>query len=67
MMNFTEKTVNGVFGSVVVLENGVELYPDDWNGEVFTVDGKSYKPVVEPDELDDGEVLQWKTVGYEEV
>lgn len=44
----------------------------EWNGEVYTVkdeEGKerTYRPVQEPDEVDDdGEVLQWKTTGYEE-
>ena len=55
----------------VYLENGVVLIDKEWNGEVYTVkeDGKerTFRPVQEPDEVDeDGEVLQWKTVGYEE-
>lgn len=58
--------------SPVYLENGVVLIDKEWNGEVYTAkdtEGKerTYRPVQEPDVLDDdGEVLQWKTVGYEE-
>lgn len=58
--------------SPVYLENGVVLIDREWNGEVYTAkdaEGKerTYRPVQEPDVLDDdGEVLQWKTVGYEE-
>lgn len=58
--------------SPVYLENGVVLIDKEWNGEVYTVkdeEGKerTYRPVQEPDEVDDdGEVLQWKTTGYEE-
>ena len=50
----------------------VVLIDKEWNGEVYTVkdeEGKerTYRPVQEPDEVDDdGEVLQWKTTGYEE-
>lgn len=67
-MSFTERIEDGVFGVIITLENGVELYPDAWNGEVYNVDGKMYKPVQEPDEIDDdGEVLQYKTIGYEEL
>jgi hypothetical protein len=39
-----------------------ERYP-----EVSTYGLEAYRPVQEPDEVDDdGEVLQWKTTGYEE-
>lgn len=68
MLKFTERTEDGVFGEIITLENGVELFPDEWNGEVYTSNGKSYKPVQEPDVIDDsGDVLQWKIVGYEEI
>lgn len=71
MLKFTERQETGVFGDIIVLENGVELFPDEWNGEVYTMkeDGKerTFKPVQEPDVIDDdGEVLQWKIIGYEE-
>lgn len=58
--------------SPVYLENGVILIDKEWNGEVYTVRDeagkeRTYRPVQEPDEVDDdGEVLQWKTTGYEE-
>lgn len=68
MLKFTERTENGIFGNIITLGNGVKLYPEDWNGEVYTVNGKSYKPIQEADVIDDdGEVLQWKTIGFEEV
>ena len=56
----------------VFLENGVVLTEDDWNGETYTVSegGKerTFKPVQEPDVTDEnGEVLQWKITGYEEL
>ena len=56
----------------VFLDNGVVLTEDEWNGEVYTVleneKERTFKPVQEPDVTDDdGEVLQWKTTGYEEL
>ena len=71
MLKFTERREEGVSGDIVILENGVELYPNEWNGEVFVVkeNGKerTFKPVQEPAVDDDGEILQWNTVGYEEL
>ena len=57
--------------SPVYLENGVVLIDQDWNGEVYIVtdnkDERIFRPVQEPDDIDDdGEILHWKTVGYEE-
>lgn len=55
------------------LENGVVLLNNEWNGESYTVKDengaeKRYRPVEEPTETDeDGEVVQWDIVGYEEV
>ncbi len=48
------------------------LIEQEWNGEVYTVkDGgreRTFRPIQEPDVLDDdGEVLQWKITGYEEL
>lgn len=42
MLKFTERREEGVSGDIVILENGVELYPNEWNGEVYVVkeDGK---------------------------
>ena len=56
----------------VFLDNGVVLTDDEWDGEAYTVSegGKerTFKPVQEPDVTDeDGEVLQWKIIGYEEL
>lgn len=56
----------------VFLDNGFVLTDDEWNGEVYTLleNGKerTFKPVHEPDVTDDdGEVLQWKIIGYEEL
>ncbi len=54
------------------LENGVVLTESEWNGEVYTVEDENggerrYRPVEEPAETDeDGEVVQWDIVGYEE-
>lgn len=59
--------------SPVYLENGVVLINEEWNGEVYTIKDtenteRSYRPVEEPDVMDDdGEVLQWKIVGFEEI
>lgn len=72
MLKFTERTENGTFGNIITLENGVELFPNEWNGEEYIVkengEDRCFKPVQEPDVVDDnGEVLQWKTIGFEEV
>lgn len=72
MLKFTERTEAGVFGDVIVLETGIELFPNEWNGEVYTVRGtgveRTFKPVYEPISFDDdGEPEQWEIVGFEEV
>ena len=72
MLKFTERKENGVFGDVITLENGVELFPEDWNGEVYTVKEngreRTFKPVYEPISFDDdGEPEQWGIIGYEEI
>ena len=73
MLNFIEKRLAGVNDFIIELENGVELLESDRNGEVYTVTDengreRSYRPVEESDVIDDdGEVLQWKVVGFEEV
>lgn len=65
-LQFTERREEGVFGDIIVLENGIELFPDEWNGEEYTVkvDGveKSYRPV----QKYDAEYDQYDTVGYRE-
>ena len=72
MLKFTERKENGVFGDVITLENGVELFPEDWNGEVYTVKEngreRTFKPVYKPISFDDdGEPEQWEIIGYEEI
>ena len=72
MLKFTERIESGVFGTIYTLENGVELFPNEWNGEVYIVKEngmeRSFKPVQEPISFDDdGEVLQWEIIGFEEV
>ena len=72
MLKFTERKENGVFGDVITLENGVELFPEEWNGEVYTVKEncreRTFKPVYEPISFDDdGEPEQWEIIGYEEI
>lgn len=55
------------------LENGTVLLNSEWNGESYTIKDengaeKRYRPVEKPTETDeDGEVVQWDIVGYEEV
>lgn len=55
------------------LENGTVLLNSEWNGENYTVKDengaeKRYRPVEQPSETDeDGEVLQYDVIGYEEV
>lgn len=71
MLNFTERTESEVFGTIITLENGIELFPDEWNGEVYTVKEngreRTFKPVYEPISFDDdGEPEQWKIIGFEE-
>lgn len=71
MLKFTKRTEEGVFGNIIVLENGIELFPDDWNGEVYTVkeDGgeRVFKPVQKPISFDEaGGPDQWETIGFEE-
>lgn len=69
---FTDVSTYGLEAySPVYLENGVVLTDKEWNGEVYTVKEdkkeRTFIPVQEPEEVDeDGEVLWWKTVGYEE-
>ena len=72
MLAFTERKENGVFGNIITLENGIELFPEEWNGEVYTVKEngreRTFKPVYEPTSFDDyGEPEQWETIGYEEI
>ena len=72
MLKFTERKENGVFGDVITLENGVELFQEEWNGEVYTVKEngreRTFKPVYEPISFDDdGEPEQWGIIGYEEI
>lgn len=51
----------------VYLDNGVILTEYEWNGDVYTIGIREYKPVQVPDVTgEDGEVLQWKIIGYEE-
>ena len=62
IISFTERKEEGV-GDVIVLENGVELYPNEWNGEIYSTDEGDFKPVVKWDfEADQG-----TTIGFEEV
>lgn len=69
--DFVKVEYNGVKYTVEPRKLDI-LIDKEWNGEVYTVkdeEGKerTYRPVQEPDEVDDdGEVLQWKTTGYEE-
>lgn len=44
------------------LEDGTLLHEREWNGEVYIVDGKNYKPVHEYDEEHD----MYNTIGFEE-
>ena len=72
MLKFTERKESGVFGDIITLENGIELFPEDWNGEVYTVKEngreRTFKPVYEPISFDDdGEPEQWGIIGYEEI
>ena len=72
MLKFTERKENGVSGDIITLENGIELFPEDWNGEVYTVKEngreRTFKPVYEPISFDDdGEPEQWGIIGYEEI
>ena len=72
MLKFTERKENGVFGDVITLENGVELFPEDWNGEVYTIKEngreRTFKPVYEPISFDDdGEPEQWGLIGYDAI
>ena len=72
MLKFTERAENGVFGNIITLENGIDLFPDEWNGEVYTVNENGreriFKPIQEPISFDDdGEPDQWETIGFEEI
>lgn len=56
----------------VYLEDGAILINREWNGEdycgVVNASGEkhNYRPVQEPTEFDeDGEPMQWETLGYE--
>ena len=64
VMDFTERNETGVFGDIIVLEDETELYPNEWNGEIFIVNGKDYRPVYKADE-DNSD--NYETVGYVEV
>ena len=72
MLKFIEHAENGIFGNVITLENGIELFPDECNGEVYTVKDngreRTFKPIQEPISFDDnGEPEQWETIGFEEI
>lgn len=72
MLKFKERREKGVFGNIIALENGVQLYPEEYNGEVYTVKENSaertFKPVYEPIAFDDdGDPLQWEIIGFEEI
>ena len=72
MLKFTERSEDGIFGNVITLENEIELFPDEWNGEVYTVNEngreRTFKPIQEPISFDDdGEPDQWEIIGFEEI
>ena len=72
MLKFTERLEEGICGTVVTLENGIELYPNEWNGEVYVVNGKGvervFKSIQMPISFDDGGVPdQWECIGFEEI
>lgn len=72
MLKFTERREEGVFEDIITLENGIELFPEDWNGELYTVKEngreRTFKPVEMPISFDeDGEPDQWGIIGYEEI
>lgn len=72
MLKFETRNEVGVFGDIITLENGIELFPNEWNGEVYTVKEtgteRTFKPVYEPISFDeDGEPEQWEVVGFEEI
>lgn len=72
MLKFTERMESGVTGEIYTLENGFELFPNDWNGEAYTVKDngieRSFKPVEAPISFDeDGEPFQYELIGFEEV
>lgn len=70
---YPEVYISDVGQVAAYLENGVVLAESEWNGESYTVKDKKgvekrYRPVEQPSETDeDGEVVQWDIVGYEEV
>ena len=66
MLKFTE------CGNIITLENGIEIFMDEWNGEVYTVkeNGKerNFKPIQKPISFnDDGDVEQWEIICFEEI
>ena len=72
MLKFTERLEDGIFGNIITLENGIELSPNERNGEFYTVKEngreRTFKPVYEPISFDDdGEPDQWETIGFEEI
>ena len=72
MLKFTERLEEGICGTVVVLENGIELYPNEWNGEVYVLNEhgreRTFKPVYKPISFDeDGVPDQWECIGFEEI
>ena len=72
MLKFKEHTENGIFGDIITLENGIEIFPEEWNGEVYTVKEngreRTFKPIQEPISFDDdGEPDQWEIMGFEEI
>ena len=67
VMEFTERNETGVFGDIIVLEDEAELYPNEWNGEVYISQGKWYRPVYKPCAFeDDGTPYQYDTVGFKQ-
>ena len=64
VLEFTERREEGIFGEIIVLENGIELYPNEWNGEVYNVKGKVYKQVYNATENDPE---SYDTIGFIEL
>lgn len=58
---FPETSTYRLGTTAVYLDDGAVLTDEDWNGEVYTVDNKMYKPVVAWDD----EADQGTTIGYE--
>ena len=72
MLKYKVHTENGIFRDIITLENGIELFPEEWNGEVYTVKEngreRTFKPIQEPISFDDdGEPYHWEIIGFEEI